>query len=496
MSTRVLRDLDEARKFIVQGLLLQRRLAPPTPETVRPALEWALEIASGGEPLPPVGLVADIGVEIFDMARGQPRAQSLSPGLPPTLARNYEDHVLGKIYGDWSFERAKDALKLYTPGREQTRGLAFVVNQFRQRMQIDGVEMSPAVIRSMLEAAAEETLRRGRESLQNDGLMPLLEQSYESMVAAARRTAETLGEPDVRALENRIALAEPGQRLAHDQAISAMIELRNALPRHRPKPLAGRHEVPTRVLDEDTYPMGGFASIATRGSVESLLHSQLAFMEDKARPDLFDIKYVRDELYYYSRDENQFLRRHRNFVFALYPDLAQSRFKDPEANYQRIVYLLGFLLAAIEKLNDWLSADALHFDFVFLHEDHAFPLRHEYELLEMLFREPIENGTVTLYPARHLLPDATPDSHRPKPDEFAATHSPPELMTLCRSRAQRSLCQLLAVSMSDQPQEIEETPVARLILGDAPPTLAHAGENLPKAQEWPVALEKLLQLWV
>jgi hypothetical protein len=496
MSTHVLRDLDEARKFIVQGLLLQRRLAPPTPEVVRPALEWALEIASGGEPLPPVGLVADIGVEIFDMARGQPRAQAASAGLPPTLARNYEDHVLGKIYGDWSFERAKDALKLYALGRERIRGLAFLMNQLRQRMQIDGVELSPAVIRSLLDGDPQETLRRGRESLQNDGLMPLLEQCYESMITAARRTAEVLGEPDVRALENRIALAEPAQRLAHDQAISAMIELRDALPRHGVRPLAGRHEVPTRVLDEDTYPMGGFASIATRGSIESLLQSQLAFMDDAARPDLFDIKYVRDELYYYSRDENQFLRRRRNFVFALYPDLAQARFKDPEANYQRIVYLLGFLLAAVEKLCDWLSADALHFDFVFLHEDDAFPLRHEYELLEMLFREQIENGTVTLYPACHLLPDAASDSRRPKSDEFAATHTPADLLTLCRSRAQRSLCQLLAVSMSDHPQKIEETPVARLKLGDAQPTLVHAAENVPKAHEWPAALEKLLQLWV
>src|SRR5262245_31788382 len=106
MSTHVLRDLDQARKFILQGLLLQRRLVPPPPEIVRTVMEWALEIASGGEPLPPVGLVADVGVETFDMARGQPaRGQAAQVGLPPTLARNYEDHVLGKLYADWTFER-------------------------------------------------------------------------------------------------------------------------------------------------------------------------------------------------------------------------------------------------------------------------------------------------------------------------------------------------------------------------------------------------------
>ena len=62
---------------------------------------------------------------------------------------------------------------------------------------------------------------------------------------------------------------------------------------------------PTRALDEDTYPVGGFTSISTRGSIESLLHSQLAYMETDERPDLFDIKFLRDELLYYARDENQ-----------------------------------------------------------------------------------------------------------------------------------------------------------------------------------------------
>jgi hypothetical protein len=498
MSIHELRDLDEARKFIHQGLQLQRRIAPTQMESVRPALEWALEIASSGEPLPPVGFVADVGVEVFDMARGQPaRAQALPFGLPPTLARTYEDHVLGKIYADWTFERAKDALKLYAPGRERTRGLAFLINQLRQRAQFDGVLLSPAVIRAMLDAAPDETLRRGRESLQSDGLMPLLEECYTSMVAAARRTAEVLGEPDVRALEHRTALAEEGQRLAHDQAVGAMVELRDAMPRHRVKPLPGRHEVPTRVLDEDTYPVGGFSSISTRGTVESLLHSQLAYMDDAARPDLFDIKYVRDELYYYSRDENQFLRRRRTFVIAFNPDLAGARFKDPEATYQRIVYLLGFLHAAVDKLTDWLSADALRFDFVFLHEDGSFPLRHEYELLEMLFRERIDNGTVRLYPARHLLPgvSATADARRAS-DTFAAAHTPADFAALCRARSQRSLCQVLTVSMNDQPIELDDLPVARLTLAEANPSLVHAGEAELATLEWPAALERLLQLWV
>src|SRR5207253_3290566 len=126
-------------------------------------------------------------------------------------------------------------------------------------------------------------------------------------------------------------------------------------------PVRGPRETPTRILDDSAYPVGGFSSISTRGGIESLLHSQLAYMELDERPDLFDVKFLRDELLYYSRDENQFLRRRRTFVFALYPDLVQTRFKDAELPWQRCVLLLAFLIATVRKLTEWLSSDALQF---------------------------------------------------------------------------------------------------------------------------------------
>ena len=150
--------------------------------------------------------------------------------------------------------------------------------------------------------------------------------------------------------------------------------------------------------DEDTYPVGGFASISTRGTIESLLHSQLAFMEPAgaSRPDLFDIKFVRDELLYYSRDENQFLRRRRSFVVALLPDLVRARFKDVELPTQRIVMVLALLVSLVRRLTEWLTADALAFEFLFVADGDAQPLAKEEALLAMLFREPIANGTVRL----------------------------------------------------------------------------------------------------
>jgi hypothetical protein len=479
MNTLELRDLEQARRFLLHGLWLQR-LLPIGPATVAPALEWSLEIAAGGWPLPPLGFVADIG----HLAQGQDirpsRDSAASSAFPAGLGRTYEDHVLGKLYADFHFDRAADALRGYQ-GRDRARGLAFVVNQMRERWGFPGVHLSPGVIKGLGEMAAEEALARGWESLSRDGLLPLLPELYQALIAAARRSADVLGPEDLFELEHGTALAELGQRVALRQVLQAAERLQTALPRHRVRPLAGRKEVPTRVLDEDTYPVGGYASVANRGTMESLLHSQLAYMEDKGRPDLFDIKYLRDELLYYSRDENQFLRRRRTLIFALFPELVRTRFKDAELPWQRGVLWLGLLVAAVRRLMEWLTEDALLFEICIVDQDKPDVLAQEQELLEMVLREQIANGTVRLM----RLPGAG------------------DLEELCRRQAQRSVCHCLTVTAEEgEPFRAQDTIVSRLQISGARPLLETGDEIAPPAtpdepmESWSAALERLLQAWV
>lgn len=385
-----LRDPDLARRYVLEGLWLQRAVRPGA-RTLRPALEWAMEVASAGHPLPPVGFVADVGHVALgaDSADRQKEALHL-PGWPPALGRSYEDHVLGKLYSDWTFERAGDALKKYKD-KDRVRGVAYVVNQLRERTGLPGVTLPPAVIRALQTVNPDEVLRAGWDGLERDGPLPLLVELYEALVAAGRRMAEALGQEDVLALEQGTALAEMGEYVAHRQILQVTARLEARLPARPVKPLVGRKEVPTRVLDEDQYPVGGYTSISTKGSIESLLHSQLAYMEPQS-PDLFDMKFVRDELFYYSRDENQFLRRRRAFVFVLYPDLVAARFKDPELPCQRIVLVQSLVTALVRKLSDWLSTDAIRFEVVFVQEGGRNPLAEEAKLLALLLREPIERG--------------------------------------------------------------------------------------------------------
>ncbi len=472
-----LRNLEDARRFVVQGLLLQG-VIPPTASNLRHALEWALALAADGHPLLPVGVIADLGHAALGFVLS-PKSPIPLPCWPMPLARAYEDHFLGKVYADWSFERAADAVRLY-PVADQPRGLAYTLTRLRERLELGGVELSPGVLRGLIGVKPEDLLAEGYESLNRDGVMPLLISQYEELITGVRRAADLLGPEDVTALEQRTALAEMGQYVAHRQILVAAARIAARFPARPVRPLAGRKEVPTAVTDEDIYPVGGYASVANKGSIESLLHSQLAFMEPNERPDLFDVKFVRDELYYYSRDENEFLRRRRAFAVVLDPSLTTARFKDPELPNQRIVLIQAIVLAVVKTLTAWLSSDSLRFEILFPKTNGVYPLAYEAELFEVLFREPIALGEVTVRPVES---EAEAES---RVKELAFGHQ----------------THVLWIGTTPRQIELDRTAVAQLVVDGPVPTLIDGnGEVTPldadtPADAWAEVAFILLQLWV
>ncbi len=479
MTNLELPNLDEARRYVLQGLWLGR-VSVPRAAQVQTVVGWLMEIASAGDPLPPPGFVADLGQIAFHFV--PPTAAKEHPVLPewpPTLGRTYEDHVVGKVYADRTFERASDALRRY-PEKDRGRGLAFVVRQFRERAGIGGVELSPAVLRTMLTARPEDLLTEGYESFTRDGPHPYLVRQYEELISAVRRVAEVLAPEDVIALEQRTAIADMTRFVAHRQVLTLTAELESRLPTRPVRPLVGRKEVPTRVLDEDQYPVGGYTSISNRGSIESLLHSQLAYMEQEESPDLFDVKFVRDELFYYSRDENQFLRRRRAFVFVLSPDLVSARFKDAELPAQRIVFAAATILTLVRKLSEWLSTDALHFELLFVGDGGKQPLAEEAGLFRILLGERIANGTAIVETVESLSAVG------------------PHASRLSR-KAQVQILHLTADAPLVEP---DGTVLTALVVASAWPKVRDGlGREVPleaddPAEAWGVAVRRVLELWV
>jgi len=478
MIVREIRDPDESRRFVAQGLWFQR-VAAPRASGVEEILGWALEAAGGGDPIFPVGVVADLGRLLLDSDHAGPgdRPRTVVPGWPPGSARAYDDLVLGKLETDPTIARASDALGRYQ-GRERDRGLAFVLGAIRTRSGTGGVLLNPAALKLSPVRTASEVLAEGWESLERDGPMPELLELYDHLLHAARDLADAMGPEDVFELEHGTALAAFAQRLALRQVLQSAAEFEAATASERPRSPGPRREVATRFLDEDAYPVGGFSSISTRGSIESLLQWQLAYIEPGDRPDLFDIKFARDELLYYARDENRFLRRRRSFVFALAADLDRARIKDPGLPRQRLVLLLGALVAAVRRLVGWLGDEALTFEFAFLGEDGPGPLDLERELIELILREAIARGEVV---TSRL------------PIDGLAGH--------CEAIGRRSLCHVLLASRDPTLIEPGPVPVSRLVLDGPAPALGLEGEALARpgavdpVGSWREALDALLTRW-
>lgn len=476
-----IRDLDAARRFVAEGLWLQRAVRPSA-ATVRPALEWAMEVLSNGDPLPPVGFVADVGhVALGADAEHRHKQPVAVPGWEAAAGRMYEDYVLGKLYADWAFERAGDAVRRLA-GTDRVKGVGFLVTRVRERLGVPGVVLPPAVVRRLLGTNPDEVLAAAWDDLTRDGPDPQLVAAYDELVKAARRSAEVLVKEDAEALEDGSALGDLGQYVALRQVRRTAAGLLARLPARPVRPLVGRREVPTSILDEDQYPVGGYTSISTKGSIESLLHSQLAYIEDgpSREPDLFDVKFARDELFYYSRDENQFLRRRRVFAFAFFPDLSAARTKDPELPVQRVVMVLAAVLAAVARLTDWLSADAIRFELLFVQAGDKRPLADEAALFKLLLHEAIARGEA-------VIADV--------PDRAAASARLDHL-------AREAQVHALAVGVGPTKLTAEAAGVTELLVDgprprvvDGLPAPADAADPDP-ADAWREAVVRVLRLWV
>lgn len=472
-----IRDPNLARQHVLQGLHLSRS-GPLNVARVEAALALAVEIISEGAPLPPLGFLADLA----HVASGSLRSADLASlealeGIDAATIGRYEDFVLGKLYADLSFESASDAVQRYS-GRDRFRALAFLVNQVRVRCRFGGAMISPGVIKGLQKAGADQTIEDAWQCIHETQWSQDLLEDLSDLIKAVRNTGQLLGGEDVFELESGTALADFGQRVALRQVLRTAEALRLDLPRHKPTPRPKRYSVATNIMEEDHYPIGGFTSISNKGTVESLLRSELAYIDDDMRPDLFDIKFARDELLYYSRDENQFLRRRLTYTFVLYPDLTSARLKDQSLPYQRIVLLLAFIYTTVKQLIEWMTADAIKFEVLFVTRGTPSPLVEERDLLETLLGDEIKSDIVT-------IADADADA----------------ITERCRSGALASLSQTLSISVETVAKSDDLSLASRLLINRAEPTLfdhddSEIASELTSIEAWKEQLSALLSRWI
>jgi hypothetical protein len=390
-----LRDRDAAERWLLGGLVLMR-LSTPTADELALVTPWLQATVDDVAALPPAGMIADLGRLL--LGRGLTLVPSLVPAGAERLRaamRAYEDEWLGRLAADARLDAAADAVARL-PENLRAQAIALVTGSLLDRIGFAaGAAVSAGVARRLLNRAAPENLARGLETVRHTGdTLDRLALGYEGLVQRARQARQLLDEPDVFALENLTVLGSLAQRVAIAQVIEAAGELGRALPRRLKPRRRAAGITPTKLEDESAYPVGGFASMSTSGSLENLVTSELIYMDEAATDvDLFDMRYVEGELLYYTRDEAIFVRQRRAVEFVLDASLVGARFKDPELRWQRLSTLLGLIACATRKLYEWLNEEALTIRVFFLRDAlGGMPLLAERGLCELMLHEWIDKG--------------------------------------------------------------------------------------------------------
>ena len=475
-------DALRARQFLLETWGLARG-DTLTAHRLRDAMRVALELASDGEPVVPLGFISDLVVALRGFESSEPADENdvwTTPVVDASLVRRYEDYVLGKFAADMSLERAADELRKYKE-RDLDRALAYVIQQIQQRTRLPCVHIGPATIKALLSTSTAVLQAEFHQSLAR-GMTPATCQLWDELIQAVRNCGELLGAEDIFELASGTALSKFGQRLALRQVIEATQHLLVGLPKQKPASARRHQAVATNIHEEDLYPVGGFSSISNRGTIESLLRSELAYMETADRPDLFDIKYARDELLYYARDENQFFRRRVTVLFVLDASLTLARVKDVGQSWQRIVLSLAVIVAMVKTLTDWLASDALHFEILFIADEPRIELQDEWSVLEMIFRDEIHGGRLQLMRIERPQLRARSDEH-----------------------ARQSLCHLVSIDASQPTQSEMELAgqsaavcqplISELSVASALPKVAYDAEQFifdEASDPWREALRALL----
>ncbi|MCA9696911.1 MAG: hypothetical protein KC431_05250, partial [Myxococcales bacterium] len=305
--------------WVAAGLCLQRgaSIDAAVLTMVLPWLDATLEILAL---LPPLGVIADIGRLLtrapFDIARSTPVAD---PALREAVDA-YEEHVLGRLAADYRLELARDAL-LRLDESLRPAAVAVFAEQVLARLRCaDNFDSpGPAAIRRVLHRHGSELLELAGEVLavsEDDPMREELQTRYIELARGARQCGALIGDVELFTLENHEALRNPSQRLAMAQIAEAAQAVERGLPVRVRRSEASRGRTPTRVEDESAYPIGGYSSISTIGGIESLVSSELIYMNpphERAAGivDLFDVRWAAGELLKYTRDESVHTRERR-----------------------------------------------------------------------------------------------------------------------------------------------------------------------------------------
>ncbi len=329
--------------------------------------------------------------------------------------RKYEDHLLVRLVSEPRFIALSEAVAA-TPVSLRSTALGLCAAHVQMAVlpvSDEGPPYSPAALRRCSTRSVRDLLETGREALEQPEVIHRLVASLDSLVWAVRQRNELISDVELFWAQHIASLHSLAGRTALAQLAQASRALEDLLPRRIKAPATDESGQLTALTSESSFPMGGFSSVSTKGSLENLVASELMYMDDRsmAQPDLFEVRFVEGELLYYSRDEAVAVRRKRRMVFVFNQSTVNMRTLDGGESYQRSVWMVAAVVAFIRKMASWLSHETLQFDLLFTRLGAEVDLADEAAAAELLLASFVSKGQVQVH---HVNRDFSLDAAREK----------------------------------------------------------------------------------
>ena len=166
--------------------------------------------------------------------------------------------------------------------------------------------------------------------------------------------------------------------------------------------------------DDTVYPTGGISGLTTSGAWENLVLSELIYIDD-SQPneiDLFDVRFVENELLFYLRDDGQVSTRRRLVDFIIDLPLLFKQ-KTLGYAYQFSIITQGLIYSVIKDIIALFSHDALKFRVSIIAGDLSTEtFESELKLLQMLLLEEEQRELVSFQVLSELNDDSLIDHKR------------------------------------------------------------------------------------
>lgn len=192
----------------------------------------------------------------------------------------------------------------------------------------------------------------------NDDLMLLLDP--EPWINEFRKNQPILLEEDLRALRMVRWIHSDSQRIGLQQCWKAQAWIEQNLKLKIRKKILETRDVETpETMLAGTFPMGGIAGISNKGTLNTILPSELLYSTIKDPVDLFQVKFVENDLLYYLRDQQQKDEFERKLKIKI---KSRDQFPDPfgKTNFSmHPFFLFGIIVSWIKFLPKFIPA--IHF---------------------------------------------------------------------------------------------------------------------------------------